>query len=1033
MAAQAETPQLKRAQEAFSPAPTGSPSSSTILTPTPVSPRRVKRRSPAPVLARWQHEADVSADGSSAGSPVGSLRAMTPSKTSYESMNKTASPSILVPKDVNATTPEDLADHILNLSITGTTTNIPVGASAAEPTPDSGNREADAATTENKVEALSSEPATDIPASLAQASEDIAAIREAIFQLEEKRHTSAKMADGEMEVAIIHIDGRLESISANVQQIESALARQGTVDGSDAERKQASASVFDFGFANPASSSSGDLQSAFEDLASDWMAIQSEVDTLKKELGDTKYVEHFQTFSKQVTDIMDSLERALTECSTFVTTFKKEGLAAKGSDDEEDEEMRKHKQMRRFEAAKKSFRTKLSYYLPPCEQTFTSFERSLKDRGTSHGAITRQLGELNTRWRALKEKSNKVDRELKRLDRAFTDAEQKNQPSTSTQPATLEVPTSAALPASPLPADSSLPSTPLKPMRDPSRVLSSGAGERFPGPPPASGGLTRSPAGPSSLLLVPSTASRLPSTSTNYTHVFPVSGSADGQRGSAEEPLPRTSGLEGTPRTAAKRMSASPEMLRGSTASPKRRIVGLGPVGSTASQAPSSYRFASSDLGTGTDRNAALGFKTPQPATPSQRARSEAVPRGMDNDAMEMLADRPSSRASAAPPTTPAAGKAAARRLSQIPGPTPRPGSAMSKARSTVGSSAPMTPSANRLSYGGGASRAGMQTPEPVIAARVKNLSVYSKPSSGAPSTSSASNGPGGLATPRRKVLGGPPSRPPVSRSSIPPSPALRVNGRTTPLSASALAKVPHAAPMSMNGTNLSAGERSTSITRPPSVASSSVANFRASRASIIAGNGLLATPASKRNGREGATTPTQSEGGYSSFSQGTGFGGAAGGRTSRAGSIAPTSRFPYRPNPNDALDVAISKITNREGVYLTREDPPLPRGQKTDSGPGKEVRARYRFGDQRSVMTCKLLELHKPARASALVTRQMEEEGIDEKGVQRKVLVKVPSKGFLDLKVWLNSSFAQMDEEEDMGSVSMISYGPDESLGETF
>lgn len=85
--------------------------------------------------------------------------------------------------------------------------------------------------------------------------------------------------------------------------------------------------------------------------------------------------------------------------------------------------------------------------------------------------------------------------------------------------------------------------------------------------------------------------------------------------------------------------------------------------------------------------------------------------------------------------------------------------------------------------------------------------------------------------------------------------------------------------------------------------------------------------------------------------------------------------------------------------------------------------------------MTCKLLELHKPARASAHVTRQMEEEGIDEKGVQRKVLVKVPSKGFLDLKVWLNSSFAQMAEEEgeEMGSVSMISYGPDESLGETF
>lgn len=97
-----------------------------------------------------------------------------------------------------------------------------------------------------------------------------------------------------------------------------------------------------------------------------------------------------------------------------------------------------------------------------------------------------------------------------------------------------------------------------------------------------------------------------------------------------------------------------------------------------------------------------------------------------------------------------------------------------------------------------------------------------------------------------------------------------------------------------------------------------------------------------------------------------------------------------YRPNPLDALDVAVSTVTNALGVPLTRVDPHLPRGVKTETGPGKEVRCRYSFGGGAPAI-CKLLELH---RATV------------EGGVQRKVLVKVPGKGFLDLELWLLSAF---------------------------
>ena len=96
-----------------------------------------------------------------------------------------------------------------------------------------------------------------------------------------------------------------------------------------------------------------------------------------------------------------------------------------------------------------------------------------------------------------------------------------------------------------------------------------------------------------------------------------------------------------------------------------------------------------------------------------------------------------------------------------------------------------------------------------------------------------------------------------------------------------------------------------------------------------------------------------------------------------------------YTPNALDALDVAVGEIANALGVSIARLEPPLPRGQHLDLGPGKEAQARYALAGKS--VQCKILELHRPGGA-AHVAR-----------TTRKVMVR--AEGFWqDLETWLLS-----------------------------
>ncbi|PWN97652.1 hypothetical protein FA09DRAFT_339145 [Tilletiopsis washingtonensis] len=870
-----------------------------------------------------------------------------------------------------------------------------------------------------------------VRALLAETAANIDEIRRAIFVAEEQRHTGrflpppvADAADeaageaaqpSELDQALMSLDGQLGSVSgamssleASIEALEAActpkLGNGNGVDGEmaawaegrsrrDSTGSQASLSSFaSFDDAvrsrNGGASGTAALRREFVALSAEWAKVQQEAETLKRELGEDKYVSVFQNVSGQASGMMDSLDKALAVCADFITSATT--LRAEAADFEDEREER-NARLADLRARRHVFEVKRGHYGPACEQVFGVLERGLRDRATSNGSVLRSFMELKSRWRALREAMSRMEKEMRRVEAQLLYSGH----ASSDSPASSSV-ISVASPG----ASSSNSGTPTRPRVGPKSSMRTSPGMPARRSPSAGNLVGIAASGIAAPPKPPKSARRLSSIGPDGPHAIPVrtSSAAYAQTPGSSSLTPPASRLRKAPSSNTMRtqepagrfgavppphladrpawkgsskvqdevevnersvhVSASGRTTPGSSFSPSRphrlRPQQDPPV------PPSSYRPPGLFAPPFSARS-----KTPQPQPTWSRGASEPPPdldfnsharraapsvgdssmEDVGNVSLDSFTSRPARPSSVAgmyyrPPS--AAGtvtdERGNKRNSLIPrlamqssqGATgSRPSSAMSHASNSAFASSP------RGHYAG-PSRSTMQTPEPTIAARVQRLSMFAKPSRGTPSTSSP-------ATKRS-------SRPPPSRYNVGTAPSVtsplnisKTSGRTTPLSAAALAAVPHAglpATRSVSG-------------------ASSVSNFRATRSG-------------------GRATPTFSDAGNSSVGGYSAWNGGA----SRGGALEQ-----YRPNPADALDVEVAYIINALGVGLERVSEPLPRGFKAEPRPGQEVQAQYSIGGAKPVM-CKLLELHRPAGSA----------GARSGTKVRKVLARVGG-GWIDLE----------------------------------
>ncbi|CAO1637363.1 unnamed protein product [Sympodiomycopsis kandeliae] len=881
-----------------------------------------------------------------------------------------------------------------------------------------------------------------ISADMLQVTEAIAKVRSLVFTIQEQRHQNH--TSDHLQTSLIAMDEHLQHISDQMHRLDLDVSQSSLNEEHENDSDSDSGSSDTDSFILPLTTS---IPQRHAQLTTEWHQLQQETSTLKKELIDDQYLLHFKTANQQANNLMNSLEKALQASLQFISDYHANSI------DTEQESIQE--QLNRIQ---RQFQIKRNYYTPACEQTFVAFDHSIKQRNTVNGSLLNEFTTLKTRWKEIKHRASKVDKQLQAIQQqvhssshqqhiqqvlSSSTSQQRVQSSGISQP--MQPSGSQHLPSSspPLPMKSdkrlsqslSSPPTTSRPLPMPALPAKS-ARRVISGQSPSPSSISTSP----SLNSIPLPSARPPPASAR-SHLRSTSISNTNTSANASRPT----GTSARPLSMLAAPSATPE----STPS-KRTSAYLSP-----SRPPSSfrYRFHSGNLGSPADRTSALAAssrsKTPQPASPhtgisrnirggseppdsrNMRSGSEppAVPRipsayrqhrvdspaAGGDDSMEYMdpaadlsieaaADesiasssisrpssvassyqqqnypqyyRPPSAAGNHDPSTPTAAVKASRRTSRIPTYTfptnlhpSRPSSSLSQSSHTT--------TRQLQQY----NRSSMQTPEPMIAARVQRLNMFSKPSTGGQvaSTSAAGKRSSGVFASSR-----------LNNTST-------TTGRRTPLSASALAKVPHGGPVSLPGGGGHSMPSSGGL-YSQSNASGSVASYRLSKQNFsssrtnkthhhhISGSGSATPHTTTSSMRDGAVTPTFSESAFSSHSQ-------------------RPSTWLYKPNRNDILDVSISSITNSYGIPLTSHNEPLPPHiKRIELKPGNEIRGRYSFGSDHQVLICKVLELHK---SSTRMTAG------DPTARERKVLVKVPGKGFLDLEVYLLGIIeAQQQEQE--------------------
>ncbi|KAA8892811.1 cortical protein KAR9-domain-containing protein [Sphaerosporella brunnea] len=142
-----------------------------------------------------------------------------------------------------------------------------------------------------------------------------------------------------------------------------------------------------------------ELESRRKTLERKWKKLNSDADSLKKELGEDRWVAIFRNAGKQATQMMDSIERSMGKLKESVIAWEESGGRA---------ERDLQKKMENYEAKK-------MHYGSAIQRTFSIIGKGIKDRFTVNGEIIRLDASLRIRWKHLDDQMLDLDQTLRNL------------------------------------------------------------------------------------------------------------------------------------------------------------------------------------------------------------------------------------------------------------------------------------------------------------------------------------------------------------------------------------------------------------------------------------------------------------------------------------------------------------------------------------------------------------------------------------------------------------------------------------------
>lgn len=227
-----------------------------------------------------------------------------------------------------------------------------------------------------------------------------------IFQVQERRHMYANndtstplppIADmdnasttTESDQALVDIDNRIEPLFNQVQRIYTAMTSN-----------------------NPPADASGVLGRVHHKIQHRWEALRTEVDCLKQELKEERWLNVFRQVADQVDVMIDGLEKTVSQCHEVIHQAQQAY-----TDPTQGYRRTLHVDLERYKAAEKSFEAKHKYYTPSIDKMLGMLQDGIVAKMAGDNATTRRFDGMKQRWISLKSTMDRlITRDLPETDR----------------------------------------------------------------------------------------------------------------------------------------------------------------------------------------------------------------------------------------------------------------------------------------------------------------------------------------------------------------------------------------------------------------------------------------------------------------------------------------------------------------------------------------------------------------------------------------------------------------------------------------
>ncbi|KAG1725723.1 hypothetical protein EDB19DRAFT_1833673 [Suillus lakei] len=240
---------------------------------------------------------------------------------------------------------------------------------------------------------------------ITELSYSISDIQTRIFEIQELRHKSQSSGDAAATTAVIDkalmtLDERLEAVAHGMTSVSESVAPFQNQPNSTPDSEQAV------------------LVRKHAVLVTEWEAVQNDTDVLREELKEDKWLTVFRTVTEQADGMMGSLEKAVNRCQVHrggaEDSLSQPSYRGSVSSD------KNPLSIEVFNELLSSFEAKKKHYVPATSKVLAIIDNGVQNRVTKNGETLRRHGESAKRWRILKERMAKTEKEMEAVRKILT-------------------------------------------------------------------------------------------------------------------------------------------------------------------------------------------------------------------------------------------------------------------------------------------------------------------------------------------------------------------------------------------------------------------------------------------------------------------------------------------------------------------------------------------------------------------------------------------------------------------------------------